>query len=150
MTRTNTSEEHKKAWIEFDDIMHYRANIGFITLATMGSLQLLTGQAQFQLSAKYIEEGQSYNKEFIDPIFVYLKFLNMFMMISRWVIIFASKWNMKLTQYYVYWQILLVMSQHTLPQDFGSHQLRLVYWQNWGLFIALGFNLKTFMFCIAA
>lgn len=71
------------------------------------------------------------------------------MMLFRGVMIIYSKWNMKITEYYVYWQLVILMVGHTMPQDWGSHQLTLIYWQNWVIFICFGFGFKGFILAIS-
>lgn len=73
-----------------------------------------------------------------------------FMMAVRIILIVISYWNMKVTKSYVYVQLVFMMVAHTMPQDFGSHHMRLVNWINWGNFLVLSFNYKFTILAISA
>ena len=102
MHRSGPSNEHKKAWAEFDMILMIRANISqFLTvLQTVG--WFIFGTMPYQLSRKYIDDGKPYNKDFIDNYFDYIKYAFICIEFLRVVTILLSyKW-INITKYYIY------------------------------------------------
>ena len=41
------------------------------------------------------------------------------------------------------------MVGNTMPQDFGTAQMKLLLWTNWGVFFAYGFSYKKFMLALS-
>lgn len=120
MERNLPSDEHKKAWSEFERILMYRANVAFLSKVLFFLIWSGFGNANFQQSEEYIDEDGSHNQNLISDTFVYLKWAMIVMTFGRLILIFISLKNLNVCKLYIYYQVVYLLLESLLPRDYGD------------------------------
>ena len=83
---------------------------------------MVNDNMNYNKSVKYMESGEPYNKEWTDALFSFMKIAIIVLNFGRLVmVIMACKWPW-LTKYFVYYHLLLVSINWSLPQDYGEYR----------------------------
>ena len=87
------SVEHQVAWKHYEMLLHYRANVCFISKLLFTSIFILLGQANWQQSQKFMEESDDYNETFVQQVFPIVKWALITMTIGRLLLLLISLKN---------------------------------------------------------
>lgn len=103
LTRKGHTQEHKKAWEEFNLILEARANVAMLLLFFGGLSKVLNGIFYYKPSEEYLEDCTACNKEAGEMILPYSKVILQAMLAGRLVLVLVSLWYPKITRCYIYY-----------------------------------------------
>ena len=126
MKKELPSEEHIKCWKNYEKLMMYRCNLAFVSKILFMAMNWPLGQANFQQSEKYIENGGEHNEEFVSAIFPYVKIAILSMSIGRVILLLISFKKLSICKFYIYYQVVYILLELCLPRNYGDMQLKLL------------------------
>ena len=128
--RLSPTEQHKNAWLKFDKILRYRANLSMGYLFIMNMIWIVSGRMHYDLSLKFMDSEETYNEDLTTSIFPYIKAAQIVLTLGRLVIvILAYKWH-SLSRYFLYYDVVFFMVFQCLPLDYGEIHLNYVFYKN--------------------
>ena len=138
--RALPSIEHQIAWKHYEIILHYRANVCFISKLLFTGIFIVLGQANWQQSQKFMAKSDEYNESFVQQVFPIVKWALITMTIGRLLLLLISLKNIQVCRTYLYYQVVFMVVEMLLPVDNGDFQLNRLMMNNAFNFLLLFHN----------
>ena len=121
MRRDFPTDEHFRAWTQFDILLKYRANFTFITKVVYIIGFFSIGKANFQESEDFMaQENAVYNQEMVDATFDVAKQALIVLSVIRVLLLLFSFKKLEVCKVYFFFQQVYKVIEHLLPRDFGA------------------------------
>ena len=135
--RKGPSEEHLKAWNNYENCLMIRANIGMFQYFVLNLFWLMSGRMPYQLSSDYIEDGKPHEILYVSRCFDYIMWVYIGMFLGTSVLLAVSYKYNGITKYYFYYQCVILCLHHTLPRDYGDTETQFFFWKIFEIFRSL-------------
>ena len=117
-----------------------------IVVGTFNLFSTLNGTAKFQKWEKYIANGGVCDEELTRKIAPYIKWTLITMNLGRFFLVILSNWYPRITRTYLYYQLIILSLNFTLPIDGGDLRTHMFFLLLFEAYILLHYSFK--MACI--
>ena len=107
----------------------YRANFAAFIYA-FATLGLLMNGSFYKESELYVSEGGKHNPDALDVTYPFSKWLLITLWVLRFIYILVSLRYPPLSKGFYYYSLLVTMVRHTMPNDYGNYELKLLQYTN--------------------
>lgn len=143
--RSSPNEEHQQVWLRYDKILCYRSNLVEATLIFQNFVWLVSGQARYQASQRFLDDDGACNRELVLWLYPYLKAASLALIFLRLPKMFLSCWKLDVCKYYLYYQVLWHMVIQTMPFNVGDAHQTIINWNFLFMYWAFSFSFKSSM-----
>ena len=136
---------HKKAWLEVETILCYRANIWMVFSLVLSAykeiLRLLGGTSMIDRFEDYKSKGKPYNEELVLAFIDFLEVFEKASIVILLLMLLISTKSFRICQFYPIFYAIKLTTYFLVPQDYGDHESSMTF-----LMITIGFAFTAFDF----